>query len=213
MNKTDYDHPNYVALVNGKHMFKPFRGDEPKPEQPEAFWRESVLEHEERKAIFAQYEAATVEWSQAKYRHTVTPLIKPALAAWTKYKTAKATVTEIYDGFRTEKDGAWNARVMRLIEARNVALAAAREYENGHERALAVALDEHQEEVNSVDDPWISLNLGSVASTAGIDIGDMDPGSASAEYWKEAGDERVYALERMFREQDAMLAEVKALAG
>jgi hypothetical protein len=212
---TTFDHPNFTGLKDGKHTFKPFRGDEPRPELPETFWAESALSLNERKAVHAQYEAAVIAWSRAKYRRAVTPSIKPALAAWEAYKTAVKAVEDIYDGFRSENDGAWNARTMRLIEARQVAMDAARELEHGHERVLAVAHDEHDREISNVTTEfWINvLTLKDVARDIGVDIGDMNPGSASADYWDQYGGDRVKNVERIIREQDKMLAQVRSLTG
>lgn len=209
---TAYNHPHFVAETADSYEFKPFTGTEPRPEPPAEFYQDRSLSRETCMAISNQYAAADKLWSKAKYRATVKPLIKPALAAWKKYKTAKAEMDDIYAGFWAEKDGGWQARIMRLLDARTAALDAADEYENDHARGLAVASDEHQNVMDRYME-WSWLRLSDVAQEMNVDIGDMNPGSASAEDWRECGPALVDELNKTIREQDRKLRQVKELAG
>lgn len=212
MSKTAYDHPNFVALRQGTYQFRGFLGNEPRPELPTGLYRDPDLTDKDRTEIVSQYAAAERLWAQARYRRTVKPLIQPAVTAWRKYKAATTIMDDIYAGFWNESDGGWQARIMRLLDARAVAIDAAGEYENNHARDLAVALNDQQNVWDRYLE-WGWLRLSDVAQEMGIDIGDMNPGSATADDWRSCGPALVDELQQTIREQDRKLRQVKDLSG
>jgi hypothetical protein len=213
----------YVGREYRSHVM-PFTGREARPEIP-AEWNavhpsEEHLPENYRPWTQRREEMDVVEkaWAQARFTYRVGQLLKdpygngysgtPAVQLWERYAAARDTLTEAYAALDTTPNDMWNAALLRIIDAKEPATKAARNWDDAAVEFAKL-------------DQWLLRELGeqhhpshaivTAAKTHGVDItdwtisylseyesswGHRETASGHIERVIETGDERIAALKQ-----------------
>ncbi|XTZ13864.1 hypothetical protein ACQSSU_20420 [Micromonospora echinospora] len=209
---TTWHHPHYISEESGvfgtTYRFRPFTGDEPKPEIPGDVRDRLRRDWDAYNCAQQEVWAADTVWRAARYCRDVTAGLRAAVPAAQAYLRAKQAVAAAYCALDDAPDGKWRATLLRLVDARSAALGAAEAFD----RAIGPAV------IRSVKEPERVLEetpgIEELAHQAGIDttgwhIGYSDDYARSG--WLRFPSRE--ALEAEFRQQDERIKEVRRLAG
>jgi hypothetical protein len=137
----DYSHhPHFVtaerALSGINFGFRPFTGDEPEPVAPswDPWPALGTPEREAQMTQQAEFDCARDLWLMARYRRALRPLFEKAAPAWRTYAQATTALDTAWEALHSAP--VWQVAVLRLLEAQDAALAAARTWED-HDLPIA----------------------------------------------------------------------------
>jgi hypothetical protein len=163
-----YHHPHFISAEHNtwgtKYTFRGFTGSEPEPQSPDAAWKDDSLSWEERRLVDREYEAARCMWSQAGFRRDAAAAITSAVPVWQAYARARSAMDAAFAAFWETGDGQWRAQILRLTDAHEQALRAARDWDDVADR-LARMQYEHFRYVGEGNE----LGLKDVGAGVGID--------------------------------------------
>ncbi|MFI9311576.1 hypothetical protein [Streptomyces triculaminicus] len=213
-----YHHPHYVRSEPGQHegwtvyTFSPFTGREPEPEIPSAVYDDKTVTWEQHRALGAQYEAARITWSKARFRLQAHPLLRQAAPLWEAWTQAQAELHATFKVFWQTPDGSWRAQLLRLTDAEQAAKKAAAAWDGLAEKLARIA-DEHVRAAGE----WEALDLKDVAKEIGLDATqwwiDHISGYESSSYYRVRSTPLVEHVTGEIAQQRERLREVADLAG
>ncbi|MFF5638249.1 hypothetical protein [Streptomyces sp. NPDC012825] len=212
-----YCHPHYLraepmAFGSATFYFRAFTGREPRPEMPREAWSDPALTREQRRELDGQYTVAESLWSQGRLRIQAAPVLHRAAPLWQAWKEAEALLRETFEAFRHSPDGMWRAQLLRLTEAEQSALEAARAWDTVAEELSLLAAEQRRAATEGHE-----LELTTVAAELGLDASgwvihwpdDYSPRPYSWEHQTPV----VRALTTEIEQQRKRLKEVARLAG
>ncbi|MFF5393265.1 hypothetical protein ACFY5H_33985 [Streptomyces sp. NPDC013012] len=164
-----YAHPHYLraeptAFGSATFYFRAFTGREPRPAMPREAWDDPALTYEQKRELDAQYTVAESLWSQGRLRIQAAPVMRPAAPLWQAWKEAEALLRETFEAFRHSPDGMWRAQLLRLTEAEQSALEAARAWDTVAEELSLLAAEQRRTATEEHE-----LELTTVAAELGLD--------------------------------------------
>jgi hypothetical protein len=157
-------------------VIKPFTGHEPEPVLPKGW--DMVREGEDwRPVTQRQKEIGFVhdEWAKAAFEVKVGALLKqvdryggsPAAQVWEQFEQARDALTAAYAALRATPDGMWRAALVRIVEAKATARAAAKSWDSVAEQFAR--LDEQL--LDAVGEEQYPGNaIGLAAAKHGVDV-------------------------------------------
>lgn len=221
-----WHHPHFVAAKETRfgteYQFTAFTGDEPEPKLPDSVVQafraafdavvNNAVERQEVSDAWTAAEnearAANTVWRVARYHRDVASGLRAAVPAARAYLRAKQAVDAAYAALDDALDGKWRATLLRLVDARETALKAAKEADD----ALAPVAQRMEGEPERV---LVQIDsVEGVARKVGIDITGWPIGD-SYDYqdsgWSRSPTQQ--ALAEQFKQQDHRIKEVSRLVG
>ena len=146
-----YHHPHFVSIVKEtewgtRYNFGLFTGHEPKPEVPQAAEDDKSLTWGQRCTLSREYRAARTMWGLARFRIDLRPIATKAAPIWQEYARARKAMDAVFADFWETDDNRWRAQLLKLTDAHNAALDAARRWDKEAEE-LAKLQEDHQRTV------------------------------------------------------------------
>ncbi|MGW4802967.1 hypothetical protein [Kitasatospora sp. NPDC004272] len=125
----DRNHPHFVkatAADGGTYWyFKPFTGDEPRPQRLAGLWFEPDLAHEAKQFLDDQYDVAAQRWDEAHLTQRMQHCTTTVAAAWTALTAARQEMHQAFTNLAQTDDTRWRSAVFQLVTAQTQALKAA----------------------------------------------------------------------------------------
>lgn len=207
-----WHHPHYLGeqptQCGLEYSFRPFTGSEPEPAVPEAALQELMYVEQDDGAPGAprrlyrrmedEVRAANTLWAEARYIAQVTDALRRAWPTLQEYRRAKAALDATYAALDDTEDSKWRSALLRLVDARRNATAAAEQ------------VDWHGKEIDALDEGLPERVLERtpptymIAENLGYDITGWEP---------TCGASVTSALTQEIRAQDGRIREVYRLAG
>ncbi|MGW4551732.1 hypothetical protein ACWEN4_36130 [Streptomyces violaceorubidus] len=198
-----------------RFVFAPFTGREPEPCTPRSFYNDPQLSFSESNSeteyllrekagvvMSNLYEAAREEWQVAAYVADLRDVVKDAPYRWTQYVLASQELEKAFAYLRTPAAATeWPAAISRLIDAQDLA------------RAAAAAFDERAADIAHVHDRHLYADLthGEALAKAGHpEAKDWHIGDGFGGHFTGGLVEKV---DRQIKEQEAHLSRVSRLVG
>ncbi len=206
----DWHHPHYIGEDDHwgvrRIKFKPFTGDEPEPVMPDgidaAFDRGDRAARAEFSRIASEVEAARIMWVLAQHKRSVLAVIDEAQPALQRSRATRYQVNNLFASLAETADNNWRSTIMRLMQAREDALDAAR------------VLDEYTYRLDQISD-WVYVQRAaeradseySIAAAAGYDMVGWDTA------WDDGEGSLENKLRKAYAEQDRQIRAIADLAG
>ncbi|MFC9734298.1 hypothetical protein ACFWGM_35510 [Streptomyces roseolus] len=211
-----YAHSHYLraeptAFGSATFYFHAFTGREPRPEMPREAWDDPALTYEQKRELDAQYTVAESLWSQGRLRIQAAPVMRRAAPLWQAWKETEALLRETFEAFRHSPDGMWRAQLLRLTEAEETALAAAKAWDAVAEELSLLAAEQRRASTEGHE-----LELTTVAAELGLDASDWSihwPDDYTSRSYSWPQTPTVRALTAEIERQRERLREVARLAG
>jgi hypothetical protein len=179
-----YHHPHFLSFRRPtatavEFAFKPFTGNEPKPEMPHGPYRSSYiaddgveltagLSPDDMTALYQEYDAAQKLWATARFRQKLqakVPKVSPVRSA---YQAARTAMSDAYEALLTTSDSSWRSQIMRLAGLQDEARAAAAAWDAAEEELLTLEQTFLAESEYRYDD-WQRPEIRNVLSEYGVD--------------------------------------------
>jgi hypothetical protein len=182
-----YHHPNFRSATRTGpdatlefHFisFSPFD----RPPQVPACWDSADLTRADQEFISAEWEAATVEYWSAVFRHDASRQFGPAGDCRNAYLAARTALDAAYAALQSAEDNRWRSALLALAAAQDDALTTAKAWDQAR-RGLAIAQRTHWQ--NAGRDR--GLTLVTVAAESGYGISDWEISEVADDYDPYAG--------------------------
>lgn len=210
-----WHHSHFIRATKAFHgttyEFTPFTGNETEPTIPPEWecQRADEVGWDAYRARQAEVRAARTLWGLARYRTQMQKMIREALPEWQNYHRAQQTMEAAYAALDSTPDGQWRSAILRLVDARGQAIAAAEKWD----RAAAPISELYSKAEVDVQEEAPSLAV--LGREIGVDATNWDVRS-SYDYrtsWGQIYHPSVNDLEAAIRVQDERIKEVARLAG
>jgi hypothetical protein len=201
-------HPHYVSHTHhpgrdpfiGEYdfVFRPFTGTEPEPlnlddgrYRPE-FGAVASADIGQWNLLVNEYWQARGQWVVAKFKYDVRQALLEAKPVWEAYTAARALMDALFDQFRDLSDDRWNSQTLRLLEAHDQAVDAAKAWDAVAENLIGLQTAHEHDEI--ITHGWTraeAATIADAADAAGIDISDWKIGESGDYVLAAPGDDAI----------------------